>query len=348
MNHSILHVFNNEEKFSIPYFKFLRNNAFDLSTHTLFQYSKKTDNYKELGLCVVFSSYFSLFKNIKLLILMFKSDKLILHNLASPWLLIYLYLFPHLTKKVYWVIWGKDLYFYKLLKKKHFHHKVYEYFRRSVFKDIKHIITYVKGDYLLAKKWYKCDAYLHECIMYPSNIYKNINTNEKTHNKTNILVGNSADPSNNHTKIFELLKPYKNTNIQIYCPLSYGNKKYADSVIQEGGEIFKEKFLPIVDFIPSNKYFNFLGEVDIAIFAHKRQQAMGNTITLLGLGKKVYIQKETSSYQLFKDINIKIFDLNNFDLSPMNENCKINNIKTIKQYFSAKRLSSQLKTIFRD
>lgn len=43
---------------------------------------------------------------------------------------------------------------------------------------------------------------------------------------------------------------------------------------------------PIVDFMDFNEYINFLSTIDIAIFNHKRQQGMGNIITLLGMGKK--------------------------------------------------------------
>jgi len=46
--------------------------------------------------------------------------------------------------------------------------------------------------------------------------------------------------------------------------------------------IFREKFKPLVDFIPFDEYLNLLAKVDIAIFNHKRQQTMGNITTLLG------------------------------------------------------------------
>ena len=41
--------------------------------------------------------------------------------------------------------------------------------------------------------------------------------------------------------------------------------------------------------MPFNQYLEFLGKIDIAIFNHRRQQGFGNAITLLGLGKKVYL-----------------------------------------------------------
>lgn len=51
-------------------------------------------------------------------------------------------------------------------------------------------------------------------------------------------------------------------------------------VIIKGKELFGEKFIPLTEFMTFEKYLEFLGSIDIAIFAHKRQQAMGNTITI--------------------------------------------------------------------
>ena len=48
------------------------------------------------------------------------------------------------------------------------------------------------------------------------------------------------------------------------------------------GIYFWRKFKPLVDFMPFDEYLNLLAKVDIAIFNHKRQQAMGNTTILLG------------------------------------------------------------------
>jgi hypothetical protein len=42
-----------------------------------------------------------------------------------------------------------------------------------------------------------------------------------------ILLGNSADPSNNHVEALERLLPYRDQDIKIYAPLSYGDQRPA-------------------------------------------------------------------------------------------------------------------------
>ncbi|WP_083234102.1 TDP-N-acetylfucosamine:lipid II N-acetylfucosaminyltransferase [Candidatus Marithrix sp. Canyon 246] len=75
----------------------------------------------------------------------------------------------------------------------------------------------------------------------------------------------------------------------MFVPLSYGDPKgvYIKEVISTGTKIFGDKFIPMTEFMDFDKYLNFLGSINITIFNHNRQQAMGNTITLLGFGKKV-------------------------------------------------------------
>ncbi len=216
-----------------------------------------------------------------------------------------------------------------------------------MIKRIGHIITYIRGDYELAQRWYGAQAKHHECFMYLSNLYReHIALKPKSDATTRILIGNSASPTNNHFAIFEKLEPYKQQNIEIYCPLSYGCKKTAKNVAEEGKKRFGEKFIPIFEFMPLDKYLEFLGEMDIAVFAHTRQQGMGNSITLIGLGKKVYMRNDVVQWKLFEDIGVKVFDFENFDICPADQEALVQNKEKVKEYFSEENLKRQYQTIF--
>ena len=214
---------------------------------------------------------------------------------------------------------------------------------KQVIRKIKHFITYIKGDFEYVKKWYGAKGKYHKCFMYPSNLYKEHNFKKRINDTLNIQVGNSADPTNNHIEILEILKKDKQKNIKIYAPLNYGDQNYANNVISKGKEIFGNKFVPITKFMPINLYHEFLTDIDIAIFAHKRQQAMGNIITLLGLGKKVYMRDSISSWQFFKDIKVKTFNYQNIQLDILDNSTKEANIKKIRSYFSEKTYITQLR-----
>lgn len=323
------------DKFIVPFMDFIKKH-FDISEHKfvflhgpLYEYGMTPD--KDV---VWIDKKYKIFELLKY---MYEAKKIIIHGLWSEHLVKLLFVQPWLLKKCYWAMWGGDFYFPEQQSQ----------IKKKLIKKIKHFVTYIPGDYEYVKLNYGANGYYHECLMYPSNVIKNIEIPPKSTLTINILVGNSATETNNHIEVFEKLKIYKNENIKIYCPLSYGDKAYAKKVIAHGKEIFGEKFIPLTEFIPFEKYLEFLGDIDIAILAHNRQQAMGNTITLLGLGKKVYMRSDTTQYKLFEGLGIKVFDINKeFDVEPINEDYKKRNIELIKNFFSEERLKEQLSRLY--
>jgi len=275
-----------------------------------------------------------------------KADKIILHGLFDIRIINLLCLQPWLLKKCYWVMWGGDLYHYKL-RGRGIRSDIQEAKRAFVIKRMGHLVTYIKGDYELAQKWYGARGEYHTCLMYPSNLYKDYVVPPKQGDTVNILVGNSADPTNNHAEIFEKLMPNKDQNIRIICPLSYGIAEYSDRIVKLGAELFGDKFSPLLDFMPFENYMELLGQIDVAVFAHKRQQAMGNTITLLGLGKKIYMRSDVTSWTIFNEQGIKVFDVDKLDLKPIEEDLRKKNQARIKSIFTEVALVGQLHSIFK-
>lgn len=166
------------------------------------------------------------------------------------------------------------------------------------------------------------------------------------HTGINILVGNSADPSNNHLAIFDKLEAFKHEDIHIYAPLTYGNQKYAQEIIAEGQRRFGNKFEPLTEHLPFEQYLRFLGKIDIAIYNHRRQQAMGNTISLLGLGKKVYMRSDVTQWEFFKNYEIAVYDVDRFEITTGAEIHLEANKARVKNLFSEKTFIRQLNEIF--
>lgn len=273
------------------------------------------------------------------------AEKIILHGLLDFRVVQLLFLQPWLLKKCYWVMWGWDLYTYQLGERGWKWH-IKEFLRRPVIRNLGHLVTFVKGDYVLAQKWYGAKGQYHECLMYPSNLYKESAIQPKAHTTFNIQVGNSAHPTNNHLEIFEKLEPYKEQDLKIYAPLSYGQQAYAQEVIRVGRALFGDKFIPLTDFMPFEDYLKLQVDIDIAIFAHKRQQAMGNIVTLLGLGKKVYMRSDITPWQLFSSIGVKVFDIKDLQLTPMTREQRDLNRQLVKEHFSSDMLKRQFMSIF--
>ncbi|MBW4829371.1 MAG: TDP-N-acetylfucosamine:lipid II N-acetylfucosaminyltransferase [Clostridiaceae bacterium] len=345
----ILHIFKNtNEKFFEPYIEFINYN-FDVKEH-VFMIQGTDKRIKKISRENV--KFIKGVRYIQLVKELYKVDKIILHSLMSPTMILILFLQPWILKKCYWVIWGGDLYYYKY-RKRNFKTKIYEMMRRAVIKNMGGIITHIKGDYQLSQKWYGVKGKYYYCFMYPSNLYKehDISTIEKNNETIYIQIGNSSDPSNNHLEVLQKLEKYKDEKIKIICPLSYGNIEYRDKVLKEGAKIFGDKFEPLLDFMPFEEYLKLLAKIDMAIFNHKRQQAMGNITTLLGLGKKVYIRNDITTWDFCREHGLKVYNSNNnfedlFD--DMDEVIKEKNIKNVKEKFSEEKLKQDMLKIYKE
>lgn len=290
--------------------------------------------------------YRSLLRNAPAVIdAMAMAEKIILHGLFNTHLLYILALKPRLLKKCCWVLWGGDLYVHQA-SRKGLRWKRDEILRRFVISRMGHFATYVRGDYELAKRWYGAEGQYHECILYPSNVYRHPTVGAEANGVVNVQVGNSADPGNNHCDIFKQLEPYREDDLKLYVPLSYGDQSYAAAVVNTGTRMFGDKFVPLTEFMPYEAYCEFLKKIDIAVFAHKRQQGMGNIIKLLGLGKKVYMRSDVTSWQLFKELDVTIFDVRKIELTPLGEDARRANQAKISAYFSESRLHEQWKNLF--
>ena len=242
-----------------------------------------------------------------------KGDKIIIHGLNNPRLLLFLAFYPRIIRYCIWSIWGGDVYFYKYQNNR-LKHRITESLRKKVIPKIPVITSIVKGDYEEVKKVYRSRAKYVYSIYNPVFDYNSIKESEKTkmtfrNDEVRILIGNSADPSNNHVEIFDTLAIYRNQKIKIITPLSYGgNKEYVEKVCNYGKKIFKKQFIPLLKFQPIEEYNKLLSSVKVLVLNHERQQALGNVFTVLAFQKKIFLRGDITSFNYFKDLGIKVYD----------------------------------------
>jgi hypothetical protein len=339
-NNETLHICR-LDKFIPPFIDLVKEN-FSFSKHAFLLFGNLQTFPTKLDKNVIHINH--AYQIFELILKMNQSKKIILHSLFNPLVVLLLFLQPWLLKKCYWIMWGGDLYHFQTPKIT-IKALIYERVRKHVIKNLGFLVNGTTGDVVLARKWYGAVGTHIKCFNYPSNTYKHYDINSNTHTNINIQVGNSADPSNQHLLIFEMLLPFKEKNIQLFVPLSYGDMKYASLITNKGYELFGDKFHPIKELMPFNEYLAFLANIDIAIFNHRRQQAFGNAITLLGLGKKVYINSESTLSAVFEEYDIKVFDTNqNLNIELLDSTTQRINIQSVKSSFSKDSLVETLKT----
>jgi dTDP-N-acetylfucosamine:lipid II N-acetylfucosaminyltransferase len=333
------------EKFIEPFIDLVESN-FDSSQHVfLVRQSEKFPTKSRANVKILSECIGSIWKMCFYIWNIRNVRKIILHGLFHKEIFLILFFQPWLLKKCYWVMWGGDVYRFQHPNQS-LKSNLFEMVRASVIRRIGHFVTQIQGDYELVKSLYRSSGVYHNCFMYTSNLYYEYKLGQKAGKTINILVGNSAVPTNNHLEVLKKLVIFKGMDIKIFVPLSYGSLEYARTIVDFGVNEFGDKFISLTEFIPFKEYLELLSEIDIAIFNHTRQQALGNTTTLLGLGKKVYMRSEVTTRKLFSDLGVITFDVNHLELSPISEEDAKKNRETIAEHFSEKILIKQLGEIF--
>lgn len=304
----LVHIMTSENIYHISLIRFIERNFSNFQHKFIFRSNSfKRSNYKETTSIESRPNFISL---ILLLPQLIKSKKIYLHYLPYGPSLPFWAIYSMFSKKLVWVFWGGDIYIYTE-KNINLKTRYYEFCRKVIIRNLKSISGFIKEDFDLICKVYSTKAVYTQTI-YPLPIDFStllLSDNSDSGKAIQILAGNSGDPSNNHFDLLHLLEKYKDENILIVCPLSYGrDAEYSLRVKDEGYRIFGDKFKPLLKVLPPAEYSLVLKDIDIAVMNHQRQQGLGNLISLLYLEKKVFLRSDTTSNYFFRAENISVFD----------------------------------------
>jgi hypothetical protein len=115
-----------------------------------------------------------------------------------------------------------------------------------------------------------------------------------------ILLGNSATPTNNHLEVLRILSDLDLAGRRVIVPLNYGHDGYRDAIIAEGQALLGEHFHPLTEWMPIDAYNAVTATCGVVIMAHLRQQAHGNIGNAIYKGARVLLQRDSLYFSRFK------------------------------------------------
>jgi len=210
-------------------------------------------------------------------------------------------------KRMVWVMWGMDLRDISVSSSSSDNDR--HWINKTIIPSLGAVCPLVSNDFsVLEKAIGPCPNYFEAYYSFRE-IKELPSVPRLRKGPVKVLLGNSANPSNNHIEAIEWIADFKHEQIKIFCPLSYGGSKaYVEKVVRAGKLLLGDKFHPIVDMMPIEKYFEFLDGIDVLIFNHHRQQGLGNLIHMLLQGKPIYIRKDSSTFVSMKEMGIELRD----------------------------------------
>lgn len=224
--------------------------------------------------------------------------------------------------------------------------------KRNIKKALRRIDYYsgvfdYEYDLVKKSKYIKAQRCSYSYINFTDTFENKINLNERK----DIIIGNSADPSNNHTDLIPYLKNIDLENSKIILPLSYCEQDYAEKVINSYSNAFPERIIPLKTFLPLDEYNKIIGNCGISIFFHERQQAVGNIIEAFKYGNKIYMSETNKAFSYLKKLGFIIFsiqkDLNQSSFfTPLTKEEKLMNNSLVYKYWSKEKQLERLKNLY--
>lgn len=281
--------------------------------------------------------------------------------------------------KIYWIIWGLDLY-NKLLAPAGFEmftsdnvysglfDKSFGAFNRigaakeakSTVKFIEKSVDYIvtdttESDYsqlvkyypqLAAKPWkdffyYPIDTILGELY------YRPLPDNSC---KETVMVGNSASRTNNHKYLLALLSQFDLRGKKVVVPLSYsGRARYVNEVVAYGKKEV-EGFVPLMKFMPLDEYNRLQSSTAVALFGNLRQEAIGNIMIAFYMGAKVFLFESNPVYEWAATHNLKVYPMSALSQVELDtllpaEDAE-HNRSVLRELYSKRRMMQLIKELF--
>ena len=253
---------------------------------------------------------------------------IILHGLFWQWDEFILRNVPN-GVKVAWVFWGGEIYGRRDLnytflaprtKKAFYLHCLKQFIKnqkglsysfeipKKLFKRIDYYLTDIIEEYQYAKN-YLNNGMKHLWYNYYSVEDTLGDAVNLSINGDNILLGHSGDLECNHLDAFRLLHKSLLKGKTIITPLSYGAPWVIRLIKNRGKQRYKESFSPILEFLPRNDYNVILSNCSTIIMNHYRPQALGNIITGLWLGSRIYMSNKSMQYAYLKKYGLILFSI---------------------------------------
>jgi dTDP-N-acetylfucosamine:lipid II N-acetylfucosaminyltransferase len=195
-------------------------------------------------------------------------------------------------------------------------------FKLISMKKISYFAPVLWRDYLLVKQSAPSDCPQYLDWNYGNledHIIAGVDPQIKIQENGNILLGNSSAVENNHLDAFETLSQFQLWDKKVICPLSYGDATFKSVIKSFGSARLKSNLFSLDTFMPLSEYNKLISSCSIVIMNHLRQQGLGNILTLMYSGAKVYLQPSNPIYLTLKtDLGAHISSM--AELIPENKN----------------------------
>lgn len=166
-----------------------------------------------------------------------------------------------------------------------------------------------------------------------------------------IIVSHSGWEEMQHVTSFEQIKHLRYDDIQIVCPLCYGNADYINRTIEVGKELFGDKFFYFTKLKEKDEYAQLLSNSHIFITNAEIQTGLFAITVSVSNGIKVFLRDD--NYKHMREIGCNVQETNDILkltyselIEPISEEMFNNNRLAIIQYYNQDKIANVWRSLY--
>lgn len=250
---------------------------------------------------------------------------IIVHGMYTPWQAEVTMAAP-VSVKLAWMMWGGDVYqrldirdtflspWNARLSKLHSWYKPQsdraDYMvPREVFMKMQYVLTDELEEYQIASSYFQKTDWKFIWYNYYS-LEETIGAlmSEQV-SGNNVLLGHMAGIRSNQVDGLLFMRKFRKCFNKCIIPLSYGEPWYRNVLLKIGRWLLGKQFNPLLHFMPREEYNQLLVSCSAVVLPTYKPEGMGNCLTALWMGARLYMYKRNAQYQFFKRLGLKIFTI---------------------------------------
>jgi hypothetical protein len=218
---------------------------------------------------------------------------------------------------------------------------------QKTFNDISVMASLIEGDYKNASDGVKTMDYKFVSYIAIGDFPEtSINFDQP---RNDIMIGHAGSPILNH---YEALQQLSQMNFahHVLVPLSYGKTDYITALKNKVESSIKNLDIEFqTSYLAKDEYYRKIESVGYFVLNSYCQQALGNIFFFLWTGTKVFVRKETSTYQTLKAKSFHIYsvedDFFKDGLVPMTKEEQLHNRKLTEEMIGDERVKQSWLTL---
>jgi dTDP-N-acetylfucosamine:lipid II N-acetylfucosaminyltransferase len=246
-------------------------------------------------------------------------SKVFIHQFTP---LLYRWAAANSFQELNWMVWGSDLYnlafvntpLYEKLTKRYLHRRwsmksflyrmkvsfLHDRYRKEAYSKVANVLTWMASEYDFARRHIPDLRAGHEFFFYendmPYQLLDEIMLRQSFEAKEQpvYILGNSATLELNHLDAVAFMEKEK-VCADLWIPVSYGDWHYA-RFLKKNLSFYTGGTLRFIDeYLDFGQYLQLLNEADGLIMNNIRPQGYGNILTMMYLGKKIFLNDKNLS-----------------------------------------------------